>query len=160
MNFDLRDVFDQLFVYGSSHSCCVRDTFQGTLRVRHIKEDVMYAYIYQRSVNRRLPLKEVDVRKEIQDLVITKEMVLQHMEPSKLTFVEYEPESRISSNPPVLQENTLKRAIGNLPKPIPNYRILQLQLVLQLSRLQQLLQLLRLFLVILLLQLPRLFLLY
>lgn len=27
VNFDRPDVFHQLFVYGSSHSCCVRDTF-------------------------------------------------------------------------------------------------------------------------------------
>ena len=81
----------------------------------------MYAFVYQKSVNKRLPLKEVDVRKEIQDLVITKEMVLQHLELSKLTFIESDPESRIPTNPlPSSQGNTLHEAIFNLTNQTPN----------------------------------------
>lgn len=118
VNFDLPNVFDQLFVYGSSHSCCVRDTFQGTLRVRHIKENVMHAYIYHKAINRKLPLKEADVRKEIQDLVITKEAILQHLQPSLLTFIQPEPMNRISQNP-VIQQNTLSTIISNLQNSTP-----------------------------------------
>lgn len=117
VNFDLPDVFDQLFVYGSSHSCCVRDTFQGTLRVRHIKENVMHAFIYQRAVNKKLPLKEDEVRNYIQDMVISKEMILKHLEPSKLTFIESEPVSNLSKNPIVGEGNTMQEAILNANKP-------------------------------------------
>lgn len=43
VNFDLRDKFDILFMYGSAYkSCCVRDLFQGSLRVRHLKDQTLY----------------------------------------------------------------------------------------------------------------------
>ena len=93
VNYNIEDEFDQLFVYGSSHSCCVRDTFQGTLRVRHIKDKEMHAYIYQKSVNNRLPLKEAEVRKQIEEMVISKEELLKNVQPSILTIVEKEPEN-------------------------------------------------------------------
>jgi hypothetical protein len=40
VNYDLED-FDLLYLYGSPNSCCVRDIFQSSMRVRHIKENVM-----------------------------------------------------------------------------------------------------------------------
>lgn len=40
INYDLED-FDLLYLYGSPNSCCVRDIFQSSMRVRHIKENVM-----------------------------------------------------------------------------------------------------------------------
>jgi hypothetical protein len=124
VNYNKEDEFDQLFVYGSSHSCCVRDTFQGTLRVRHIKENVMYVNIYQKATNGRLPLKEVDVRKYIEDMVIPKEELLKNEEPSKLTIVEEVPENLLikyqnrnpnsSHNGSSVLENTLVQTITNL----------------------------------------------
>jgi hypothetical protein len=43
VNFDPpEEYFDQLFVYGSASSCCVRDIFQSTMRVRHLKENKMF----------------------------------------------------------------------------------------------------------------------
>lgn len=88
VNYNIKDEFDQLFVYGSSHSCCVRDTFQGTLRVRHIKDEEMYVNIYDKSKNNRLPLKEIDVRNHIETLKIAKEQLLKDDKPSILTLVE------------------------------------------------------------------------
>lgn len=46
VNFDLKG-FDELFVYGSSWSCNVRDVFQSTMRVRYIKEKAMYYSLYE-----------------------------------------------------------------------------------------------------------------
>ena len=40
VNYDLED-FDLLYLYGSPSSCCVRDIFQSSMRVRHIKENIM-----------------------------------------------------------------------------------------------------------------------
>jgi hypothetical protein len=40
VNYDLED-FDLLYLYGSPNSCCVRDIFQSSMRVRHIKENIM-----------------------------------------------------------------------------------------------------------------------
>jgi hypothetical protein len=40
VNYELED-FDLLYLYGSPNSCCVRDIFQSSMRVRHIKENVM-----------------------------------------------------------------------------------------------------------------------
>jgi hypothetical protein len=40
VNYDLEDV-DVLYLYGSPNSCCVRDIFQSSMRVRHIKENIM-----------------------------------------------------------------------------------------------------------------------
>lgn len=45
VNMDLEH-FDQLFVYGSCMSCCVRDIFQATMRARHLKENIMHYYTY------------------------------------------------------------------------------------------------------------------
>ena len=100
VNYNKEDEFDQLFVYGSSHSCCVRDTFQGTLRVRHIKDNEMHANIYQKAVSNRLPLKEADVKKYIEDLVIPKEELLKNVQPSMLTIVEEEPENLLMKHQP------------------------------------------------------------
>jgi hypothetical protein len=125
VNFNLEDIFQQLFVYGSSHACCVRDTFQGTLRVRHITENVMHVYIYQKAVNYRLPLKYDDIVKEIQELVVVNEMLIQNKESSILTIVEYEPEDKISNNPIVGEENTLQQNLLNLV--IPQKQLLQKQ---------------------------------
>jgi hypothetical protein len=40
INYDLED-FDLLYLYGSPNSCCVRDIFQSSMRVRHINENKM-----------------------------------------------------------------------------------------------------------------------
>ena len=37
--------FDVLFVYASRHSCCARDWAQTTMRVRHIKNELMYIHV-------------------------------------------------------------------------------------------------------------------
>jgi len=44
VNFD-KLYFDSIFIYGTPDSACVRDIFQGSLRVRHIKENVLNYYI-------------------------------------------------------------------------------------------------------------------
>jgi hypothetical protein len=117
VNYNIEDKFDQLFVYGSSHACCVRDTFQGTLRVRHIKENVMHASIYQKSTNNRLPVKEIDVRKNIDDLVISKEELLKAEQPSLLTLVEKEPENlllKYQNMNSTIPQNTLTNTVAIL----------------------------------------------
>lgn len=48
VSFDVPDHFDHLMVYGSSHSCCVRDAMQATQRVRKFKSNVMYYCVYGR----------------------------------------------------------------------------------------------------------------
>ena len=40
INYDLED-FDILYVYGVSVSCCVRDLFQSSMRVRHLRDNLM-----------------------------------------------------------------------------------------------------------------------
>jgi hypothetical protein len=40
VNYDLED-FDLLYMYGVSVSCCVRDLFQSSMRVRHLKDNIM-----------------------------------------------------------------------------------------------------------------------
>ena len=45
VNFD-KVYFDQLFVYSSCISACPRDIFQATMRVRHLKDNVMYYSMY------------------------------------------------------------------------------------------------------------------
>ena len=52
VSFDVPDHFDHLMVYGSSHSCCVRDAMQATQRVRKFRSDVMYFCAYSRPPQR------------------------------------------------------------------------------------------------------------
>jgi hypothetical protein len=40
VNYDLED-FDLLYMYGVSVSCCVRDLFQSSMRVRHLRDNIM-----------------------------------------------------------------------------------------------------------------------
>ena len=42
VNFDTRDHFDNLFVYTSTYSNCVRDSIQSSMRVRHIKSGRLF----------------------------------------------------------------------------------------------------------------------
>ncbi len=44
INFDLPNIFDYGFIYGSCYSCSPRDIFQTHLRVRHLKENTIYFY--------------------------------------------------------------------------------------------------------------------
>jgi hypothetical protein len=46
VDFNLPNVFDKIYVWGSAMSCPVRDTIQGTMRVRKPKENVMEYYLY------------------------------------------------------------------------------------------------------------------
>ena len=55
VNFDLKDIFDIMFIYGSARGCIVRDLFQGSFRVRHLKEDKIYFATYNRAKNKSLP---------------------------------------------------------------------------------------------------------
>ena len=47
INFD-RVHFDSLFVYGTCMSATVRDIFQATMRVRHLRNNKMYYYLQSR----------------------------------------------------------------------------------------------------------------
>jgi hypothetical protein len=66
VNFDRADVFDQLFAYGSSFSCCVRELGQALLRVRHIRENVLHMAVFGRSVDNNLYTKREDIKFLIQ----------------------------------------------------------------------------------------------
>jgi len=44
--------FDRLYVYGTPHSACVRDVFQATLRIRNLKDNVMFYAISKTKNNR------------------------------------------------------------------------------------------------------------
>ncbi len=44
VNFD-KLVYDRLYIYGTPDSATVRDIFQGSLRVRHLKENLLHYYI-------------------------------------------------------------------------------------------------------------------
>ena len=45
VNFD-KLYYDQLFVYSSAISACPRDIFQATMRVRHLKDNIMYYSLF------------------------------------------------------------------------------------------------------------------
>lgn len=51
VSFDVAEHFDHLMVYASSHSCCVRDAMQATMRVRSFRSEVMYYCVYARPPN-------------------------------------------------------------------------------------------------------------
>jgi len=42
VSFDVAQHFDVLFMYVTNTSCCIRDVFQASARVRDFSEDVMY----------------------------------------------------------------------------------------------------------------------
>ena len=46
VNFDCKNWFDELFVYSSCSSGLVRDTFQSSMRVRHLNDNIMYFQLY------------------------------------------------------------------------------------------------------------------
>ena len=52
VNFDVPNIFDCLFVYGSSPACVVRDLFQGTMRVRHLTDNEMYYTLFTRPIGK------------------------------------------------------------------------------------------------------------
>ena len=68
VNYDIPDNYDLLYVYGSSYASTVTDIFQGMLRVRHIKENTMHYYIYDKPVNKSLPTKFNDVARYVSNL--------------------------------------------------------------------------------------------
>ena len=55
VNFDVKGVFHQLFIYGSSFCNHVRDTMQGSLRVRHLIDDVVHVCCHDVPVSKSLP---------------------------------------------------------------------------------------------------------
>jgi hypothetical protein len=50
VNFDVPDVFDYLFIYGSDLTTTCRDMFQSSMRIRHIKSNIMF-YTFYKSHN-------------------------------------------------------------------------------------------------------------
>lgn len=76
VNFDVKGVFDSLFVYGSCSSSTVRDIFQGTMRVRHLNDNVMYYSLYTNPIgNGKWPTTSTNrvvigehIRKHMNDL--------------------------------------------------------------------------------------------
>jgi hypothetical protein len=50
VNFDIPDVFDYLYIYGSDLTTTCRDMFQSSMRIRHIKSNVMF-YTFYKSHN-------------------------------------------------------------------------------------------------------------
>jgi hypothetical protein len=82
VNFDTRDVFDELFAYGTSHGGTVRDLFQGLLRVRFIKDNVLHVSWYSKPTNTTLPT----TRQTVQDLILFK--IHHKLELAKATSIE------------------------------------------------------------------------
>jgi len=54
VSFDVRDHFDLLFMYRSSHSGCMCDVMQGIMHVRHFKQPIMYFTLSTWCPNDRL----------------------------------------------------------------------------------------------------------
>jgi hypothetical protein len=50
VSFDVVNHFDHVFIYGSSHSSCPRDTAQALARVRHPTSSTLFYCIYERPV--------------------------------------------------------------------------------------------------------------
>ena len=50
VNYDISDVFDYLFIYGSDLTTTCRDMFQSSMRIRHIKSNTMF-YTFYKSHN-------------------------------------------------------------------------------------------------------------
>ena len=44
VNFDEMNIFDSIFVYGTSSGCSARDVIQATMRVRHLRENSLHYY--------------------------------------------------------------------------------------------------------------------
>lgn len=65
VNFDLQGIFHRLYVYGSAMACCVRDLFQGTMRVRHLVDGEMYFNIYCSYNNTAVSCKRADIEDSI-----------------------------------------------------------------------------------------------
>ena len=62
INFDVKDIFNKLFVYGSACSSCVRDLFQSTMRVRHLIDNEMHYYYYGVYHGHRVPFTKEGVK--------------------------------------------------------------------------------------------------
>jgi hypothetical protein len=69
VNFDIEH-FDLLYVYSSCKSSCVRDIFQSTMRVRHIKDKTMYFQLFDSPFG--LDTDIVDNWEDIKNTIIAK----------------------------------------------------------------------------------------
>jgi len=64
-NFDLPDVFDLIYVYANASSKnLVRDIFQASYRVRHIKEKKMVYYVDHRHYGLNLPTNREEIKSD------------------------------------------------------------------------------------------------
>ena len=68
VNFDL-EYFDELYMYSSCKSSVVRDNFQSSMRVRHIKDKVMYYQVFG---------KVFGVDKDVVDDIDTVEQIIKN----------------------------------------------------------------------------------
>jgi len=59
------DTFDTLFLYGSCMSSNVRDCFQSSLRVRHIKTNICYFALHTKLNQQYIPTSTADIKKSI-----------------------------------------------------------------------------------------------
>lgn len=57
VNFDGQGVFDSVYVNACSLGCTARDTIQATMRVRHLREDVLHFYVdFSNNMSRNVNL--------------------------------------------------------------------------------------------------------
>lgn len=93
VNFDKFNVFDSLFIYGHCQSCCVRDGFQASLRVRHLKSNELYYNLEGAKINFSGKYT-VDTKETINNNIKTKglkalEMVENYQKENKTDLIEF-----------------------------------------------------------------------
>lgn len=74
VNFDIK-WFDELFIYSSSCAGLVRDTFQSSMRVRHLKDNIMYFNLWTRCIDLDKSVKDNknEIKKFIENKILEEE---------------------------------------------------------------------------------------
>jgi len=77
VNFDCKNWFDELFVYSSCSSGSVRDTFQSSMRVRHLNDNIMYFQLFTSPINIDSTVKpdKEQIKEAIQKKILEEENI-------------------------------------------------------------------------------------
>ncbi len=72
VNFDEEDIFDSVYVNACTLGCTARDTIQATMRVRHLRENILHYFIDFSSRKVNVDLSLLEYRLQIKTGVISK----------------------------------------------------------------------------------------
>lgn len=89
VNFDIKH-YDQIFIYGTADSCCVRDIFQSSLRVRNLNYNLLHYYIENEYVYAKNLCLNTDYDMIFKEISENKILINNFIEKKQIDYIEFE----------------------------------------------------------------------